>query len=308
MKKKCLITGERGFVGSFFMGEILAISPPHDSIEITFLPEKITPSSDFSQTLQSVSCVIHLAARVHSMEDKSIDPSGEYMKVNFEGTMNLARQAANAYVKRFIFISTIKVNGERTEEGKPFHYDDQATPFDPYAVSKYEAEQGLMQIAQETGMEVVIIRPPLVYGPGVKANFLNLMKLADSSLPLPFLSIKNARSMIYVENLAAFIVHCIDHPLAANRVFLVSDNQDVSLSRLLRLMRKSLERPVRLFCFPSFLLKGLAIVAGKRELVDRLLGDLSLDPEGGYQLLDWKPPYSLEEGLEKTIKAYSETL
>mgnify|MGYP003386901531 CR=1 FL=1 len=229
-----LITGGTGFVGKALVDYLL-----NEQIKICLAVRKrvkslpdiasqvelsnMSPTFNWSRALHSVSTIIHLAARVHIMNDNDDNPLAEFRKVNTEVTLNLARQAADAGVKRFVFISSVKVNGEATMLGSHFRPEDRFIPDDPYGLSKYEAEQGLLAIAKETGMEVVIIRPPLIYGPGVKANFYNLLKLSHTKLPLPFACVNNKRSMVYLGNLVEFIILCIDHPHAANQTFLVSE-------------------------------------------------------------------------------------
>ena len=266
----------------------------------------INDTTDWHLALSNIKVIIHLAALAHITDNSSTDPLNEYKKINTVGTLNLARQAAKAGVQRFIFVSTIKVNGETTSGLPAFTEQSRLTPQGPYGISKREAETGLQRIANKTRMDVVIIRPPLVYGPGVKANFFNLIKLADNVIPLPFGAINNSRSMLYVGNLVDFIIHCIDHPAAANQTFLVSDNHDLSLAMLIRLLRTSLGRPVHLLPVPSCLFRAVALLIGKREVVDRLIGDLQINPAKAKNLLGWSPPYSVEQGIRATVAAYSQ--
>ncbi|MBQ1557109.1 MAG: SDR family oxidoreductase [Pseudomonas sp.] len=256
--------------------------------------------------LQGQDVVIHCAARVHVMHDTSTDPLAEFRKVNREDTLNIARQAAMAGVQRFIFISSIKVNGEGTAPNQPYKADDASAPLDPYGVSKMEAEQGLRELAAETGMEVVIIRPTLVYGPGVKANFLNMMRWLHKGVPLPFGAIHNRRSLVALDNLADLIVTCIDHPAAANQTFLVSDGEDLSTTELLRRMAAALGKPARLLPVPSRLLEAAAALLGKQALSQRLCGSLQVDIGKTRELLDWTPPVSVDEALRKTAKHFLE--
>ncbi len=233
-----LVTGANGFVGKplclalFEQGQALRAAVRSENVQVENCEigdiADISGQTDWRNALQGVKVVIHLAARVHVMKDASIDPLAEFRKINVEGTLNLAKQAAKAGVKRFIFISSIKVNGEHSDLDKPFTEADVANPQDAYGLSKYEAEQGLLLIAQQTGMEVVIIRPPLIYGPGVKANFKSMLHFVKRGIPLPFGNINNKRSFIYLGNLISLIMRCIDHPEAANQVFLVSDGDDLS--------------------------------------------------------------------------------
>jgi len=236
------------------------------------------------------------------MKEEVTDPLAEYRRVNVDGTLNLARYAVEAGVKRFVFISSIKVNGEQIAPGRPFTCDDTPTPKDPYAISKLEAEQGLQQIALETGMEVVIIRPPLVYGPGVKGNFASMIKLVEKGLPLPFGAIDNRRSLVGLDNLVDLIITCIDHPNAANQVFLVSDGEDLSTSGLLRRVAKAMGKPSRLIPVPAGLLQLGATVLGKKAIGQRLLGSLQVDISSTRERLDWTPPVSVDEGLRRCFE------
>ncbi|MFT4636190.1 MAG: nucleoside-diphosphate-sugar epimerase [Chitinophagales bacterium] len=260
--------------------------------------------TNWDSALKDIQVVIHTAARVHVMNDSASDPLTEFRKVNVEGTLNLARQAAAANVKRFIFISSIKVNGELTETGKPFRADDQPNPVEPYGISKWESEVGLHQLAIETGMEVVIIRPPLVYGPGVKANFLSMMRWVNRGVPLPFGAIHNKRSLVAISNLTSLIVTCIDHPDAANQIFLAGDGEDLSTSELLKRIGKVLRKPARLIPIPSFLLIFLASLLGKKDVAQRLFGSLQVDISKARELLGWEPPVSVDEGLLKTVEGF----
>jgi len=236
------------------------------------------------------------------MKDELADPLAEYRLVNVEGTLNLARQAAAAGIKRFIYISSIKVNGESTPLGKPFLSSDIPEPEDPYGVSKREAEQGLMQLAADTGMEVVIIRPPLVYGPGVKGNFATMIKLIDKGLPLPLGAVHNKRSLVGVDNLVDLIIRCIDHPAAANQVFLAGDGEDLSTTELLRGVANAMGKPARLIPVPVGLLQLSATLLGKEAVAQRLLGSLRVDITKTCELLDWRPPYTVEEGLQRCFE------
>src|SRR5690606_8012839 len=255
-----LLTGSTGFVGSVLLAELKklsdcrlvaavrsSVSPVSDDFWVV---GDIDSTTDYASALNGVVVVVHAAARAHVMRDAVSDPLTEYRKVNVEGTLNLARQAVAAGVKRFVYISSIKVNGESTTGLSAFTETDGAKPEDPYGVSKREAEEGLRLLAQETGLEVLIIRPQLVYGPGVKANFLCLVTLSATGLPLPFGSVNNKRSMVYVGNLVSFIIRCIQHPAAANQTFLVSDGEDVSLRNLVTYIRLCLGRSPRLLPVP----------------------------------------------------------
>ena len=261
----------------------------------------IDQASDLQTYLSRKSVVVHCAARVHVMSETADDPLTEFRAVNVDGTLNLARQAAKAGVKRFVFVSSIKVNGEQTDDRPPFTPDDVPAPEDPYGMSKNEAETGLRKIAAETGMEVVIIRPPLVYGPGVKGNFRSLLKLASLPVPLPLGGINNRRSLVYLGNLVDFIIHAAVHPAAANQTFLVSDGHDLSTTELLSQMRNAMGRSRWLLPIPGQWLWGAAKLVGKGDIGQRLCGSLQLGISRNATLLDWRPPYTVEQGLKKTV-------
>lgn len=247
--------------------------------------------------MAGVSTVIHLAARVHVMHDSANDPLAAFREVNLDATLALAAQAAAAGVRRFVFASSVKVNGEATAADHPYTERDAPAPQDAYAISKWEAEQGLRQIAASTGMEVVIIRPPLVYGPGVKANFAALMRAVQRGVPLPLGAVHNLRSLVGLDNLVDFIITCTRHPAAANQTFLVSDGADISTPDLVRAMARAAGRPARLLSVPVGVLASLASLLGKRAVVDRLCSSLQLDISKARELLQWTPPVTLEEGL-----------
>jgi nucleoside-diphosphate-sugar epimerase len=264
----------------------------------------ISGSTDWSAALRNVDVVIHLAARVHVMDDVSIDPLAEFRKVNVQGTENLARQAAKAGVKRFVFVSSIKVNGEQTVSGQKFSEDNVPAPSDAYGISKWEAEQALHQISRETGLEVVILRLPLVYGPGVKGNFIQMMKAVSAGIPLPLASVRNSRSLVYLGNLVDALIACATHPAAAGQTYLISDGEDVSTPELLRRLAGALGVPARLFPFPPSLLKFAGMLTGKSAQVDRLLGSLQVDSSKIRQELGWQPPFSMAQGLKATAEWY----
>jgi len=313
---KILITGSTGFVGQVLVEKLA----PHKIIEIgrnkrqskqeSYLYiDNINGQISFNLAERNCDVVIHCAARVHVMNDDAINPLQAFREVNTYGTLNLAQQAADAGVKRFIFISSIKVNGESSALGNPFKPDDSFIPTDPYGLSKYEAEVGLRKIAAETGMEVVIIRPPLVYGPGVKANFASMMKWVNRCLPLPLGGIKqNRRSLVAVDNLVDLIITCIDHPKAANQTFLVSDGEDFSTTGLLENMSKALNTPNRLLPIPASWFNLASQLIGKPAIAQRLCGSLQVDISKTMELLDWKPPYSTANSMRKTADAFLETL
>ena len=236
------------------------------------------------------------------MDDSAVDPPSEFRNVNVDGTCALARQAAEAGVRRFIFISSIKVNGESTSLGLPYRAEDTPAPLDFYGISKFEAEQCLSKVAAETGMEVVIIRPPLVYGPRVKGNFAGMIKLVEKRIPLPLGAIHNKRSIVGIDNLVDLIIRCIDHPAAANQVFLAGDGEDLSTTELLRAVGKAMGKPARLIPVPAGLLQFGATLLGKKAMAQRLLGSLQVDISKTCELLDWKPPYTVEEGLRRCFE------
>lgn len=265
----------------------------------------LSSETDWTVALRSVGQVVHLAARVHVMNDKSSDPMAEFRRVNVEGTGSLARQAAAAGVRRFVYISSIKVNGEFTEVGLPFTADDAPAPEDPYGVSKHEAEQALRQIAADTGMEVVIIRPPLVYGPGVKANFESMMRWLSRGVPLPLAAVtQNRRSLVALDNLVDLIMTCLSHPAAANQTFLVSDGEDLSTADLLRRMGTALGYPARFVYVPLSMLKLGARLVNKPGIYQRLCGSLQLDIANTRRLLGWSPPVSVDEGLRRAAEGF----
>ncbi|MBL0701389.1 MAG: SDR family oxidoreductase [Desulfosarcina sp.] len=326
-----LITGINGFVGrglaaalqrnrDNIRGSVRSAAGNREIAEVgdhIFVSGEINTRTDWSKALNGIDVVVHLAARVHVMRQSITDPLAEFRRVNTEGTLNLARQAVTAGVKRFVFISSIKVNGEGTEirgqraEGRGqesklkevFSEKDIPCPQDAYAVSKWEAEQGLLKIAEETGLEVVIIRPPLVYGLGVKANFRSLMKWVSRGVPLPLGAVYNKRSFVALDNLVSFIIHCIDHPNAANEVFLISDGKDVSTTELLQKIAHAFGKRSFLLPVPVGLMIFVANMLGKRDVADRLLGSLQVDSSKAWDLLGWKPVASMDEALISHVKA-----
>lgn len=278
-------------------------SQPDDAETIAI--RSLSSETDWAAALKNVEQVVHLAARVHVMNDKKPDPLAEFRRVNVEGTVALAHQAAATGVKRFVFLSSIKVNGEFTEQGQPFTADDVPAPEDSYGISKYEAEKLLRQIAVETGMEVVIIRPPLVYGPGVKANFQSMMHWLARGLPLPLAAVtENRRSLVALDNLVDLIVTCLNHTAAVNQTFLVSDGEDLSTAELLNRMGAAMGHPARLIYLPPALLKLGATVLNKPGIYQRLCGSLQLDIAKTRQLLEWIPPVSVDEGLRHAAEGF----
>ncbi|WP_039035115.1 UDP-glucose 4-epimerase family protein [Shewanella sp. ECSMB14102] len=308
-----LLTGTSGFLGQQLLSELnkrdfnilSLVRAPNSKISNAIIVPVFNSESDFSVALGGQECVVHCAARVHVMNDKVKDPLESYREVNVRGTVNLARQAVKAGVRRFIFVSSIKVNGESTEIGKPFTESDDRCPEDFYGQSKSEAEVQLLELAEQTGLEVVIIRPTLVYGPGVKANFASLLKLASKGLPLPFGCITdNKRSLVSVTNLVDLIVTCIEHPKAANQVFLVSDDHDISTAEMVKHMSQALGKSCRLLPVPLWCYRLVGKLTGKMDVVDRLIGSLQVDITHTKNTLGWTPPQTLEHGFKEAAEAF----
>ena len=312
VEMRILSTGSTGFVGKALMSGLHTkrheISAPtraqSDSSRSSnsFVVGEINVATSWSTALRGADAVIHLAARVHVMRDTAIDPLAEFRSVNTEGTLNLARQAATGGVRRFIFLSTIGVNGNSTSHGKIFTETSASLPHDPYSVSKHEAEVGLRAISKSTGMELVIIRPTLVHGSKAPGNFGKLTRLVSKSLPLPLASIDNRRSLVGIDNLVDFIITCLEHPAAANETFLVSDGEDLSTPDLIRRMARAMDRPARLLPVPKSVLMASAAMLGKREMAQRLCGSLQVDISKARTLLGWNPPVSVDEGLRRAVK------
>lgn len=306
-----LVTGASGFVGSALLSRMKERGLPTRAAARrdvpgwqTFRVGEIDGSTPWAEALAGCGCVVHLAARVHVMKDRATDPLAAFRRVNVEGTLNLARQAAKAGVSRFVYMSSIKVNGEATAAGCPFAADDPVNPVGPYSTSKVEAEAGLRLLAEETGMEVVIIRPVLVYGPGVTANFLSMMRWLKKGVPLPLGAIHNARSLVAVDNLADLVITCLTHPAAANQVFLASDGEDLSTTELLRRTAAALGTTARLLPVPASFLETAAKLIGKEGVSQRLCGALQVDIRKTRELLDWTPPVSVEQALRKTAEHF----
>lgn len=313
-----LVTGGNGFVGRVLLAMLThrgldgraAIRQRIDtgSDEIvsgvpTYRIGDIGPATDWSAALEGVDTVIHLAARVHVMKETAEEPLAKFRNVNTLGTIRLASIAAESGVRRFVYVSTIKVNGESTAD-RPFHETDAPCPTDPYALSKWEAEQGLSDISMKTGLEVVVVRPPLVYGPGVGGNFRTLLGWVARGVPLPFGSVDNKRSLVGVENLVDLLITCAVHPSAAGQVFLASDEDALSTPELLRRVARALEKPVRVVPFPVSVLRGVAMLLGKQAQCERLCGSLTVDASKACTVLGWRPPFSVDEGLKRTADWY----
>jgi len=313
-----LVTGANGFVGQALckglikQGFDVLGAVRNDNVNLDFLTTKviigdINNQTNWAEVLINVDFIIHLAARVHIMNEVALDPIDIYRKINVEGTLNLAKQASKIGVKRFIYLSSIKVNGEITLPGIPFTENDKHIPIDPYALSKYEAERNLLQLAKETDLEVVIIRPPLVYGPKVKANFLRMVKWLYKGVPLPFGAIHNKRSLIALDNLVDFIITCVKHPSAVNEVFLVSDSDDISTTELLNRVAISLGKKSRLLPVNQQVLELCLKLVGKRSLAQRLCSSLQVDISKAKKILNWTPPVSMNYELNKISQQFSDS-
>ncbi len=307
MGDRILITGSSGFVGSALLAalhaggaDVLGVSR---RVPVGCAPSIMLPSflgkDDIQGLLNGVDVVIHAAARVHILDERSANPLAEFRKVNTAGTLNVARQAARAGVKRFVFISTVNVNSQCCNFGKKFGPDEEVAPLDPYSLSKYEAEQGLLSLANDTGMEVVIIRSALVYGRGVKGNFGKLIRLVGRGLPLPFGSVDNRRAFISIDNLVSLIVRCIDHPRAVNQVFMASDGDDLAMPRLLRGLAEAMNRRLLLLPVPVWVLYACAKCLGQQTAANRALESVRVDISKTREVLGWAPPLSVEEGLKR---------
>jgi nucleoside-diphosphate-sugar epimerase len=309
---RLLVTGASGFIGRAVLVRFAAdptcrirgvvrcktLDLPA-GVEQMLIPD-LAPDTDWKPSLSGVDVIVHTAARAHVMHESGADPLAEFRRINVAGTLKLARQAADEGVRRLVFISSIKVNGEGTQPGQPYSADDIPAPVDPYGISKHEAELGLAKLAEDSGLEVVIVRPPLVYGPGVKANFLSLLKFVNKGIPMPLASINNRRSMIYLGNLIDAIAACATHPRAAGQTYLVCDGEDVSTPELIKRVAAALGVSARLLPFPPELMRIAGKVIGKGPLIERLLGSLTVDVGKIKCELDWKPPYTMKQGLKET--------
>jgi len=306
---KVLVSGANGFIGRALCSHFSSLGHsvvPAVRRSCGMKGEHIVGDKlSWMHALAGCSSVVHLAGRAHVTQDHEPDPLQAFRAANVDTTIELANRVVEAGVRRFVYLSSIKVNGEFTEAGQPFTADNDPAPEDPYGVSKHEAEQSLRQIADETGMEVVIIRPPLVYGPGVKANFGSMMRWLMRGVPLPLAAVtKNRRSLVALDNLIDLIVTCLNHPAAANQTFLVSDGEDLSTADLLKRMGFALGHPARLFYMPPSILKLGAQVVNRPGIYQRLCGSLQLDIAKTQQMLGWTPPVSVDEGLRRAAEGF----
>lgn len=311
--RRVLVTGATGFVGSALCARLAAAG-------IEVVPAVRTPSglpreaavgnldasTDWRPALAGCDAVVHLAARVHVMDDMAHHPLALYRAINTDATLNLARQAVQAGVKRFVYISSIKVNGEGGDA--PYRETDTPAPEDAYAISKWEAEQGLRRIAEETGLGIVVLRPPLVYGPGVRANFLRLMNTIRRGWPLPLGAIRNRRSLLYLGNFVDAIRLCVEHPAAAGQTFLLDDGEPVSTPELIRAVAHALDRPARLLAVPVKIFRFAGMLLGKRTAVARLTDSLFVDSSAIRSQLGWTPPYTMEQGLDATVAGWRRSM
>lgn len=308
---RVLVTGANGLVGKALCASLVhggipfraAVRSPNSILTgfDNFITGTMDGLTDWQGALTDVTVVIHLAARVHVLKDTAENPLAEYRRVNVQGTLNLASKAVTAGVSRFVYLSTAKVNGESTHKGKPFSESDAPNPLDAYAVSKHEAEQGLRQIAAQTDMDVVIIRPPLVYGPGVKANFAALLRAVREGWPLPLGVIHNQRSLVALDNLVHFIMTCAIHPKAANQTFMVSDGQDISTTELVNGLAHAADVPTHLLPVPIWILQWVGRLLGKGDTIGRLCNNLQINSSKARDLLGWVPPVSVHEGLQRAV-------
>lgn len=316
MPLNVLVTGASGFVGEALVMHLLVdrrfcpVAAARGATRLQGLC-RVMPfdlaRAEVLPAFEGIQVLVHAAARVHVMREEAADALAEFRDVNVQGTLKLARQAAESGVRRFIFISSIKVNGECTPTGKAFRADDLPSPMDPYGISKYEAEEALKHLGRETGMEIVIIRPPLVYGPGVKANFMSMLGWLRRGIPLPLGAVRNRRSLVSIGNLISLIVTCIDHPAAANQVFLVSDGEDLSTSQLLSRLSRAFGRRARLLPVPEWLLKLVASMFGMQAVAQRVCGSLQVDIDKNRELLGWLPPVSVDRAMRQTVNHYLDT-
>ena len=308
------MTGASGFVGSTLCAYLIAkghavrgtvrttSNKPLPGVDVRVVSD-LSADTNWSEALVGINAVVHCAARVHVMNETSVDPLTAFREVNVKGTACLVKQAVDNAVRRFVYISSIKVNGEVTD-GNPFRADDTPAPEDPYGISKWEAEQVLRSIADKTNLEIVIIRPPLIYGPGVSANFRRLMQGLMLGVPLPLGAINNSRSFVALDNLVDLIETCLDHPEAVDQTFLVSDGEDLSLKSLLQRTAVALGKPVRLIPIPVSVLGVMLRLLGRADFAQRLCGSLQVDISKTRDCLGWSPPVSVDDALRKTAKYF----
>lgn len=297
--ERVFVTGGSGFVGRRLIDRLRT-----DGFAVTAAVRDRAAGSGWVDDVAGHDVVVHCAARVHVMDERAADPLAEFRRANVDSTLQLAREAVARGVRRFVFISSIKVNGEESPPGQPYTAFDIPAPQDPYGISKLEAEQGLRKLAQETGLQVVIIRPVLVYGPGVKANFRRMMSWLSKGVPLPLGAIHNRRSLVSLDNLVDLVVTCIDHPAAAGEVFLVSDGEDLSTTEMLRRLGCALDKPARLIPVPHFLLEAGAGLLGQRRVAQRLFGSLQVDIWHTCATLNWTPPVSVDDGFRAAASTF----
>ncbi len=308
---RVLVTGASGFVGRRLVPGleaagfevVAAVRRAEPGGRRVYAVGDIDAVTQWREALTDVDAVVHLAALVDDGYQSRGKPLAVFRRVNVAGTLNLARQAAAAGVRRFVFVSSVKVNGETSMPGRPFREDDMPAPQGAYAISKWEAEQGLRSLAAETGIEVVILRPPLIYGPGVKGNFARMIQWIARGVPLPFGAVRhNRRTLLALDNLVDFIGTCLVHPAAANQVFMVGDGQDLSTAELLHRLGRAMGKTVRLIPVPLRVLEGAAILSGKRAVMQRLCGSLQVSISKAQRVLGWTPPVSVDEGLRRTVQ------
>ncbi len=313
---KILVTGASGFVGSHLVSYLLE-QGHHvrvcsrrdwpDAPAQNYVIGDIDGNTDWENAVHDIDVVIHCAARVHVMNDTAANPLQAFREVNRDASVRLAQQAAQAGVKQLIYLSSVKVNGELTELGKPFTENDTPAPSDPYGISKFEAEQALLAISEESTMKVTIIRPPLVYGAGVGANFLSLLRWVKKGIPLPLGAIHNRRSFVFVKNLVGFIAHCILNPASYQQRYLISDDHDLSTTELLKAAAEAQQVPARLLPIPASLISGIATLLGKKSISDRLCMSLQVDISKAKNQLHWQAPYSVAEGLRECTTPNSQS-
>lgn len=309
------VTGASGFVGKRLVGYLGAQGVAVRAVSrgrVEALPENaewiqspdLGPDADWREAVSGADIVVHLAARVHVMRDVAADPVAAYRRDNVAGTLALANAAVKAGVKRFVFVSSIKVNGEATVAGAPFRVDDPIAPTDPYGISKAEAESALQELGRKTGMEIVIIRPVLVYGPGVGANFGTMMRAVSRGIPLPLGNATNRRSLIFVDNLADLVSQATRHPQAAGRIFLAADSNALSIAHMVRELGVALGRPARLLPVPPRLVEAVARAVGMKGIAQRLFGALEVDAGDAYAVMGWEPPFTTAQGFARTAESF----